>query len=76
MYNYIYYTSYGMDGELMATKSFLKSVNIRGDKQIRRFMTALEKAEQSHDVRKEKNPTAYEVSTEQLGGLLSKYRKA
>lgn len=58
----------------MATKSFLKSVNVKDNKQIRIFAGALEKAEQYRDKNVASGRIAYEVSAEKVQRLLSKYR--
>lgn len=58
----------------MATKSFLKSVNVKGNKQIWMLANALEKAEQYRDKNVASERSAYEVSAEKIHNLLSKYR--
>lgn len=58
----------------MATKSFLKSVNIKEDRQVRIFANALEKAEQYRA--KNLRQPVYEVPQEKMRVLLSKYRNA
>ena len=60
----------------MATKSFLKSVNIKEDRQIRILANALEKAEQYRAKDLRLGQPVYEVSPEKMHVLLSKYRNA
>lgn len=60
----------------MATKSFLKSVNIKEDRQIRIFANALEKAEQYRAKNLRLGQPVYEVPPEKMHVLLSKYRNA
>ena len=59
----------------MATKSFLKSVNIKTRKQAKRFINALEKAEQfSKQENVTTNRTAYEVKSENVNEFIKKVR--
>ena len=60
----------------MATKSFLKSVNIKEDRQVRIFANALEKAEQYRAKNLRLGQPVYEVPQEKMRVLLSKYRNA
>ena len=60
----------------MATKSFLKSVNIRKPKQARRFIDALEKAEQfSRQEKIQSSRTAYEVKGEDVAAFMKKVKR-
>lgn len=57
----------------MATKSFLKSVNISGKKNILRFVNALDRHNNTHDIKENDNPVYYEVKKDNLDKLLAGY---
>ncbi len=61
----------------MATKSFLKSVNIKSRKQAKDFVKALEKAEKfSKQEKVIYNRSAYEVKHDEVAKVLERVRWA
>ena len=58
---------------MMATKSFLKSVNISGRKNIRQFLHAIDRVEHYKCNRCEDKPYSYSVAGENLDTLLRGY---
>ena len=61
----------------MATKSFLKSINIKGRRQLKAFVGALERAERGREKNTDTDHVSYyEVrDPEQIDTLLRKYRR-
>lgn len=57
----------------MATKSILKSVNIRGKSRVRDFVTALERAEKLTEKEVLLQRPVVEVRTDQIKSLLANY---
>lgn len=62
----------------MATKSIFKSVSIKGSRQLKAFVSALEQAERGCEKNADaRRPSYYEVrDPEQINALLCRYRNA
>ena len=58
---------------MMATKSFIKSVNISGRKNVRQFLHAIDRVEHYKCNRCEDKPSSYSVAGDNLDTLLSGY---
>lgn len=59
----------------MATKSFLKSVNIRGAKQVANFAKALDKIDRDESQADKLAQSIYEVPRDKIDALVAAYRK-
>lgn len=59
----------------MATKSFLKNVNIRGARQVVSFAKALDKIDQAESQADKLAQSIYEVPRDKIDALLAGYKK-